>query len=64
MSQRHRQTFQRVREKRALIRQKPTNLSWVYEMQIEDPDGNVIRFGSDSKKKIRFGTWQDMNGRK
>jgi predicted enzyme related to lactoylglutathione lyase len=25
----------------------PTNYSWALEMQIEDPDGNVLRFGSD-----------------
>ena len=31
------------------IRLPPTNYSWALEMQIEDPDGNVIRFGSDPK---------------
>jgi len=29
------------------IRLPPTNYSWALEMQIEDPDGNVLRFGSD-----------------
>ncbi len=25
----------------------PTNYPWALEMHVEDPDGNVIRFGSD-----------------
>jgi predicted enzyme related to lactoylglutathione lyase len=27
----------------------PTNYPWALEMQIEDPDGNVLRLGSDPK---------------
>jgi predicted enzyme related to lactoylglutathione lyase len=27
----------------------PTNFPWAYEMQIEDPDGNVLRLGTDPK---------------
>jgi catechol 2,3-dioxygenase-like lactoylglutathione lyase family enzyme len=30
------------------IRLPPTNYPWALEMHVEDPDGNVIRFGSDS----------------
>ena len=29
------------------IRMEPTNFQWALEMQIEDPDGNVLRLGSD-----------------
>ena len=29
------------------IRMPPTNFPWALEMQIEDPDGNVLRLGSD-----------------
>ena len=29
------------------IRMPPTNYPWALEMHVEDPDGNVIRFGSD-----------------
>jgi predicted enzyme related to lactoylglutathione lyase len=32
------------------IRMPPANYPWALEMHIEDPDGNVIRFGSDSKE--------------
>jgi len=46
----------------AKIRHLPTNYSWAYEMQIEDPDGNVLRFGSDSKSDIPVGEWMDMRG--
>src|SRR3712207_545437 len=35
--------------KGAKVRQKPTNRPWAYEMQIEDPDGHVLRFGSDTR---------------
>jgi predicted enzyme related to lactoylglutathione lyase len=31
------------------IRMPPTNYPWALEMHIEDPDGNVIRFGSEPK---------------
>ena len=31
------------------IRLPPTHHSGALEMQVEDPDGNVIRFGSDPK---------------
>jgi predicted enzyme related to lactoylglutathione lyase len=30
----------------AMIRHEPTNFEWALEMQVADPDGNVIRFGS------------------
>ena len=29
------------------IRMPPTNHSWALEFHVEDPDGNVLRFGSD-----------------
>jgi predicted enzyme related to lactoylglutathione lyase len=31
----------------ATIRLAPTNYPWALEMQVEDPDGNVLRLGSD-----------------
>jgi predicted enzyme related to lactoylglutathione lyase len=31
------------------IRRPLTNHSWALEFQVEDPDGNVIRFGSEPK---------------
>lgn len=29
------------------IRMEPRNFPWALEMHVEDPDGNVIRFGSE-----------------
>jgi catechol 2,3-dioxygenase-like lactoylglutathione lyase family enzyme len=31
------------------FRERPTNYPWAYEMKIEDPDGHVLRFGSEPK---------------
>jgi catechol 2,3-dioxygenase-like lactoylglutathione lyase family enzyme len=31
------------------IKLPPTNYSWALEMQVEDPDGNVLRIGSEPK---------------
>lgn len=31
----------------ATIREGPTNYRWALEFRVEDPDGNVIRFGSE-----------------
>jgi|SRR5688572_1052754 catechol 2,3-dioxygenase-like lactoylglutathione lyase family enzyme len=33
----------------AMIVQPPENFPWACEMRVEDPDGHVLRFGSDSK---------------
>ena len=47
----------------AIVRQPPTNFSWACEMQVADPDGNVLRIGSDPKSNQPFGPWLDMEGR-
>jgi hypothetical protein len=31
-------------------------------MQIEDPDGNVLRIGSEAKPDRPVGPWRDMGG--
>lgn len=41
--------FEQYRAKGAKFRQSPANQPWAYEMQIEDPDGHVLRFGSEPK---------------
>ncbi|MCM3871907.1 MAG: VOC family protein [Pyrinomonadaceae bacterium] len=55
--------FDEYRTKGAKVRHPPTNYYWAYEMQIEDPDGNVLRIGSDPKEDQPFGEWLDMHGR-
>jgi hypothetical protein len=36
------------------IRMPPTNHSWALEFQVEDPDGNVLRLGSEPKDDRPF----------
>lgn len=46
----------------AKIRHPPQNFPWAFEMQLEDPDGNVLRVGSESIEGAPFGQWRDMDG--
>ena len=46
----------------AKIRNPPTNYQWALEMQVEDLDGNVLRFGSEPKEDEPIGPWLDMDG--
>jgi hypothetical protein len=41
--------FDLYRSREATIRQEPVNHPWAYEMQVEDPDGHVLRFGSEPR---------------
>jgi len=45
-----------------MVRHPPTNYPWALEMQVEDPDGNVLRIGSEPKAGEPYGEWLDMNG--
>ena len=49
--------------KGAKIRQPPTNFPWALEIQVEDLDGNVLRFGSDPIEGRPYGPWKDMHGK-
>ena len=37
------------RQSGATILEPPKNFPWAYEMKVGDPDGHVLRFGSDPK---------------
>ena len=41
--------WDQYRERGVRFRQPPTNYRWAYEMQVEDPDGHVLRFGSEPR---------------
>lgn len=56
--------FEEYQSKGAKIRHPPTNYSWAREMQVEDPDGNVLRIGSDPREDEPLGEWLDMHGRR
>jgi len=43
--------------KGATIRLPPTNYPWAYEIHVEDPDGHVLRFGSEPKEDRPFSAW-------
>jgi hypothetical protein len=43
----------------ANIRHTPRNLPWAMEMQVEDPDGHVLRFGSEPRTDRPFESWHD-----
>lgn len=42
----------------AHVRDAPQNFPWAYEMQIEDPDGHVLRFGCETKPGVEFGVFK------
>ncbi len=55
--------YKQLKDKEVNIKMPPTNFSWAMEMQVEDPDGHVLRFGTDpdnqepyedSKMKLRL----------
>ena len=41
--------FEQFSAKGVKFREQPTNYPWAYEMRLEDPDGHVLRFGSEPK---------------
>lgn len=46
--------YQEYVERGASILQAPTNCPWAYEMKVRDPDGHVLRFGSEPREDIPF----------
>lgn len=52
--------YNEYRARGADIRLPPTNYSWAYEMQVRDPDGNVLRFGSDPLDDHPFVSWVEI----
>ena len=56
--------FEEYKNSGTRVRHPPTNYAWAREMQVEDPDGNVLRFGSDPKPDEPLGEWLDMHGRR
>ena len=40
----------------ANIRLLPSNYPWAYEMHVEDPDGHVLRFGSEPRDDLALTT--------
>ena len=45
---------QKLKTEGVTIKLPPTNFSWACEMRVEDPDGHVLRFGTDPDDKKPF----------
>jgi catechol 2,3-dioxygenase-like lactoylglutathione lyase family enzyme len=56
--------LEEYRRSGANIRHVPTNYPWAYELQVEDPDGNVLRLGSEPRRDQTTGEWLDMRGQR
>ncbi len=54
--------FEQYRQAGVRVRNPPTNYAWACEMQVEDPDGNILRLGSEPKSNQPVGEWLDMRG--
>lgn len=50
--------YAEVSAKGAVIRDAPQNFAWGYEFQVQDPDGHVLRFGSEPKDGMPFGAFK------
>lgn len=46
----------------AAISLPPTNFPWALEMHVEDPDGHVLRFGSEPLSDRPYGDWPQPRG--
>ena len=51
------QLFEEYKATGAIIRVPPRNYEWAFEMHVEDPDGHVLRFGSEPKTDRPFETF-------
>lgn len=54
--------FAQVVARGAMVRVPPTNYPWALECQLLDPDGNVLRIGSEPLADRPLGAWRDMRG--
>jgi catechol 2,3-dioxygenase-like lactoylglutathione lyase family enzyme len=45
---------QQLMSKGVTIKLPPTNFSWAFEMRVEDPDGHILRFGTEPNEKELF----------
>lgn len=50
--------WEEYKAKGATIRQAPVNYPWACEMHVEDPDGHVLRCGSEPRADQPFAEWK------
>ena len=51
--------YEEYRATSATVRHAPRNYPWALEMHVEDPDGHVLRFGSEPLCERPYDTWED-----
>lgn len=44
--------FAEYRKRGVTVRQEPRNRPWAHEMKFEDPDGNVLWLGTETRKDL------------
>jgi predicted enzyme related to lactoylglutathione lyase len=49
--------YEELRSKGAKIRHPPRNYPWALEFHVEDPDGNVLRLGSEPREDQPYDEW-------
>jgi predicted enzyme related to lactoylglutathione lyase len=49
--------YEEFKARGAKIRHAPQNYPWAYEMKVEDPDGHVLRFGSEPRSDRPIEEW-------
>ncbi|HKW15784.1 MAG TPA: VOC family protein [Candidatus Krumholzibacteria bacterium] len=49
--------YSEYRASGARVQQAPRNYPWAYEFHVADPDGHVLRFGSEPKSDKPFESW-------
>ena len=49
--------FEEYKAKGAAIGLPPTNYQWAYEIHVKDPDGHILRFGSEPREDLPFSDW-------
>jgi catechol 2,3-dioxygenase-like lactoylglutathione lyase family enzyme len=49
--------FDEFTAKGATVPLPPTNYQWAYEFHLQDPDGHVLRFGSEPLEDRPFSDW-------
>jgi catechol 2,3-dioxygenase-like lactoylglutathione lyase family enzyme len=51
--------YEEYRSTGAIVRHPPANYPWACEMKVEDPDGHILRFGSEPRAELPFAVWSD-----
>ena len=51
--------YEEYRANGAKLRGAPRNYPWALEFHVEDPDGHVLRFGSEPIDGRPFDSWED-----